>query len=96
MNTAPGANVAPESAPHFLFTTRDRDTGVETEEKLKIHLFYDQGILELYVNDRTVITSCLYSLSTQRSSLQLFVDGEDGSSLLPLESQGTIWDGLGA
>lgn len=49
--------------------TRDFKTGAEAEEKLRIHMFYNQGVLEVFFNKRIVVTSRLYPLSVQDSGL---------------------------
>lgn len=48
-----------ESAPHTLFTLADEQGG-ETEECLRVHAYFDSGVLEVFVNERTVITTRIY------------------------------------
>jgi beta-fructofuranosidase len=65
-------NHAPEVAPHTLFTfgstvaksrTKVEEIGVEEdeeEEPLRIHAFYDTSVLEIFVNDRTAISTRIF------------------------------------
>ncbi|KAI9375888.1 glycosyl hydrolase [Aspergillus egyptiacus] len=106
-------NHGPEVAPHTLFTTVNKTsdsrlfgllsttTETETEEPLRIRALFDGSVLEVLVNDRTIITTRIY------------LAGEDGRSpcadlefyAVPLEStaqeeaparllHATVWDGL--
>ncbi|KAH7160989.1 glycosyl hydrolase family protein [Dactylonectria macrodidyma] len=96
VHTVAGANVASDSAPHPLFRMIDTRTGAEMEEELLIHMFYDQGVLEVFFNERTTVTSRLYPLSVQDTSLQLFAEGTNEAEATPLDVQGAVWDGLAA
>ena len=63
-------NHAPEVAPHTLFTFRNTATKPitkveemeteEHEEPLRIQAFYDASVLEIFVNDRTVISTRIF------------------------------------
>ncbi|KAJ9230276.1 CAZyme family GH32 [Paecilomyces variotii] len=60
-------NHAPEVSPHTLFTyishTKSGDgCGVdeEREEPLHIHAFYDSSVLEVFINERTVLSTRIY------------------------------------
>jgi beta-fructofuranosidase len=62
-------NHAPEVAPHTLFTfvnTGTKPTRVEemeteeVEEPLRIQAFYDASVLEIFVNDRTAISTRIF------------------------------------
>jgi sucrose-6-phosphate hydrolase SacC (GH32 family) len=64
-------NSAPEIAPHTLFTfsmTSIEDTEKETTESLQITAFFDTSVLEIFVNNRTVISTRIYLDSTSPSS----------------------------
>lgn len=91
-----GANVAPDSTRHPLFVLKDIATGTEMEEELQMHIFYDQSVLEIFFNERTVVTSRLYPISIEDISLQLFAEGMEEADIAPLDVQGVIWDGLEA
>ncbi|OJD34046.1 glycoside hydrolase family 32 protein [Diplodia corticola] len=77
-----------EHAPHTLFTTRDVSTGAESEEKLRVQVFYDGSVLEVFVNERTAITTRVYTSDARCVGLALFAEGDaqvTGCS---------VWDGL--
>lgn len=92
----PAINHGYETAPHTLFTSVD-DRGREKEETLQIHAFFDRSVLEVFVNDRTVITTRIYHPSEQFFGARFFaetstaVSQQDQSILLRTEA----WDGLG-
>ncbi|PVH87098.1 glycoside hydrolase family 32 protein [Cadophora sp. DSE1049] len=53
--------IAPETAPFALFTQFNASEQTFEEETLKIRAFFDQSILEVFVNERVVITTRIYS-----------------------------------
>jgi beta-fructofuranosidase len=53
-------NTSPDSGPHTLFYTRDPNTGVETLETLKLRIFCDNSVLEVFANDRFALSSRIY------------------------------------
>lgn len=79
-----------ERAAFTLFTTRDAKTGVEREESLRIHAFYDTSVLEVFVNERAVITTRVYLEDPACSGLAFFA--EHGADVM-LE-KALAWDGL--
>ncbi|KAF2135981.1 glycoside hydrolase family 32 protein [Aplosporella prunicola CBS 121167] len=82
-----------ESAPHTLFTVRS--AGGEMEEKLRVHAFYDGSVLEVYVNERTVITTRVYTLEERCFGLGFFAEEADGAQGVPATlTKATVWDGL--
>lgn len=81
--------VQKEQAPFTLFTTRDAQTGVETEERLTLRVFYDGSVLEVFVNERVVITTRVYLPQVECAGLELVV--EDGASKV---EEAVVWDGL--
>ncbi|RAK96454.1 glycoside hydrolase family 32 protein [Aspergillus ibericus CBS 121593] len=88
-------NHDPESAPHTLFTFKTL-SGEEREETLQIHAFWDTSVLEVFVNERTVISTRIYLLPNQArcSRLRFFAEGKsDSPPAVLLQASG--WDGLG-
>ncbi|KAJ4424165.1 putative beta-Fructufuranosidase [Gnomoniopsis sp. IMI 355080] len=81
-----------EKAPFTLFTVRDLETGIDAEERLDIRLFYDTSVLEVYVNERAVITTRVYLQDTDCSGIEVFAE-RLGDDCVLLE-EATIWDGL--
>ena len=82
-----------ESAPHTLFTVRE--AGGDVEEKLRVHAFYDGSVLEVYVNERTVITTRVYTLEERCFGLGFFAEEADGARGVPATlTKATAWDGL--
>lgn len=88
-----GINHSPEAAPHTLFTLSDPETGKEKEETLRVRAFFDMSVLEVFVNERTVISTRVYSSHNHCAALRFFAesDGGDGAVLL----HAVVWDGLG-
>ncbi|KAJ5139074.1 uncharacterized protein N7515_003922 [Penicillium bovifimosum] len=82
-----------ESAPHTLFTSLNE--GGEEEEMLRVHAFFDSSVLEVFVNERTVISTRIYD--TDRCFGPLFfaedVKTDDGPAAVLVRAD--IWDGLG-
>lgn len=76
-----------ETAPHTLFTTAA--TG---EERLRVHVFYDGSVLEVFVNERVAITTRVYLEAQQCAALRFFAAGSEGVVL----EQAAVWDGLSA
>ncbi|KAL1614622.1 putative beta-Fructufuranosidase [Diplodia seriata] len=77
-----------EHAPHTLFTTRDVSTGAESEEKLRVQAFYDGSVLEVFVNERTAITTRVYTSDARCVGLALFAEGD------AQVTRCSVWDGL--
>lgn len=78
-----------ETAPFTLFATRDMQTGAEVEERLVVNIFYDGSVLEVFVNNRAVITTRVYLEDARSSGLEFFAEGGD----VRLE-EAVVWDGL--
>ncbi|KAF2757584.1 putative beta-Fructufuranosidase [Pseudovirgaria hyperparasitica] len=90
-NSARLINSAPESAPHTLFTSRSPHTHMESTETLKIRAWRDNSVLEVFVNERTAISTRLYG-ADETYGLSIFADEQSGSSeLIRLD----LWDGIG-
>lgn len=89
-----GINHGRESAPHTLFTYLDGQE--ETEETLKIHAFFDKSVLEVFVNNRTVISTRIYHPSDRCFGAQFFAEPNSALDESPtVLLRADIWDGLG-
>ncbi|KAJ1712486.1 glycosyl hydrolase family protein [Aspergillus flavus] len=96
----PGINHNPEIAPHTLFTFAD-ESGMEKEETLRIHAFLDRNVLEVFVNERTVIstriyTPCVESVSRLRFFAELDPSAPNLKHAPALLLKADLWDGLEA
>ena len=92
-------NTEPEIAPHTLFTQVDPTTNVHKLERLEIRAFCDNSVLEVFVNERVVITSRLYSTSSRCFGLSFWAEstGMDGDDDLGAQIEKCrAWDGIGA
>lgn len=83
------AKLQRETAPFTLFTTRDPETGVELEERLEMHIFYDRSVLEVFVNERMVVTTRVYLEAAECVGMEFFAESA-GVSLV----HAAVWDGL--
>lgn len=93
-----GINHYPELAPHTLFTFSDPATGKEKEETLRIRAYFDMSVLEVFVNERTVISTRVYS-STGRCARILFFAESDkvepgASTPVAVLLHADVWDEL--
>ncbi|PYH28682.1 glycoside hydrolase family 32 protein [Aspergillus neoniger CBS 115656] len=89
-------NHEPETAPHTLFTF-ETPSGEQKEETLQIHAFWDKSVLEVFVNERTVISTRIYLQPDQASQCELrfFAEGETNHDDPPaMLLQADSWDGL--
>ncbi|KAJ5375380.1 Glycoside hydrolase family 32 [Penicillium concentricum] len=86
-----------ETAPHTLFTFLN-ERGEEIEERLRVHAFFDSSVLEVFVNDRTVISTRIYHPADHCFGPLFFAESDarvdDGQATAVLV-RGSIWDGLG-
>lgn len=93
--TYPGINHGVESAPHTLFTFRDDEVN-EVEETLRIRAIFDKSVLEVFVNERTVLSMRIYVDEDHCFQLGFFAEGGSVDDVEPaailLRSQ--VWDGL--
>ena len=92
----PKINHGHESAPHTLFTFVN-EQGEEIEETLRVHAFFDKSVLEVFVNERTVISTRIYHPSDRCFGVRFFAEAanervDDETTLLHAE----VWDGLGS
>ncbi|EKG14409.1 Glycoside hydrolase family 32 [Macrophomina phaseolina MS6] len=83
-----------EHAPHTLFTTRDASTGQESEERLRIRAFYDGSVLEIFVNERTAVTTRIYTPDARCVGLAAFAEAEGDAQQSAAITECSIWDGL--
>jgi beta-fructofuranosidase len=91
----PDINHGHESAPHTLFTLVN-EQGDETEETLTVRAFFDNSVLEVFVNDRTVITTRIYHPSDRCFGIRFFANSNEGQSdqIPTILLQADVWDGL--
>jgi beta-fructofuranosidase len=112
-------NHAPEIAPHTLFTvcTQSSDqlgkvldtSSNEIEESLRIHAFYDVSVLEVFVNDRTAVSTRIYVDNPRCFGIRFFADGPESGlgrrnsaeslmndTAIAVVQRATVWDGLEA
>lgn len=67
---------------------------LSSDETLKLHIFVDHSIIEVFANERTPITSRVYPTRPDSLGVKLFAEGS-GTKLLSLEAwtMKNIWDG---
>jgi beta-fructofuranosidase len=85
---ASSVNTLADYAPHTLFTMCDPANGVEHTETLDIHLWRDNSVLEVFVNDRTAISTRIYG-AEHTFGISFFA--QDGGDLVGAQ----LWDGIG-
>lgn len=94
--TNPEINHGHESAPHTLFTFRN-EQGEDVEETLVVHAFFDKSVLEVFVNERTVISTRIYHPSEQCFGIRFFAEAANCQSGEPaILLKADSWDGLEA
>jgi beta-fructofuranosidase len=94
----PGVATFNESAPHTLFSFANSagdGTGkvALSREELSFHVYFDHGVVEAFVNKRTVVTTRVYPSTATCQMIQPFISpnnapaADDGfqSQLLDLE-----------
>jgi beta-fructofuranosidase len=86
-------NNRPETAPHTLFTYMTEDGLEEREETLDIRIFHDASVVEVFVNERTVVSTRVYA--QECNGVRFFAGdneaGEGGGAFL---EDAQAWDGL--
>ncbi|GLA18654.1 hypothetical protein AnigIFM62618_006304 [Aspergillus niger] len=85
------------TAAHTLFTF-ETPSGEQKEEALQIQAFWDTSVLEVFVNERTVISTRIYLPPDQASqcALRFLAEGETDHDDPPaVVLQADSWDGLG-
>ena len=76
----PNINTSPEIAPHTLFTFQDpADPKHEVVEKYDVRLWFDESVIEVFVNGRTVISSRIYPGRKRCWGIGFWID-ENGSN----------------
>ncbi|KAJ5437235.1 Glycoside hydrolase family 32 [Penicillium cf. griseofulvum] len=85
-----------ETAPHTLFTSVN-ERGEEIDETLRVHAFFDSSVLEVFINDRTVISTRIYHPADHCFGLLFFAESDAGLDEQPAAVlvRASIWDGLG-
>ncbi|KAE8387698.1 glycosyl hydrolase [Aspergillus alliaceus] len=90
-----------EAAPHTLFTISDEHSN-EMEEPLRIHAIFDMSVLEVFVNERTAISTRVYTPVNRCFGVRFLAkaDQASGSSFnddpAAVLLHANVWDGLGA
>ena len=88
-----GIYTQPEVAPFTLFTIRD-DSG-RHREKLRLRVFVDESVVEVFANDRCTISTRIYPATKRCWGVKLWaVDESSASALSPVVAR--AWDGLRA
>jgi beta-fructofuranosidase len=89
-------NHGDESAPHTLFTLRN-EHGDDVEETLRVHAFFDKSVLEVFVNERTEITTRIYHPAEKCFGIKFFAEAMNSQSGEPaILHKAQAWDGLEA
>ncbi|GAB7325454.1 hypothetical protein MBLNU13_g09472t1 [Cladosporium sp. NU13] len=95
-------NSEPERAPHTLFITLNPTTGAEETEPLRIRAWRDNSVLEVFVNERTAISTRLYA-AEEMVGIRFFADDSSATSSVESASAvssqllgATLWDGIAA
>jgi beta-fructofuranosidase len=83
-----------DSAPHTLFTYKT-EHGDEVEETLQIHAYFDQSVLEVFVNGRTVISTRVYHSAGKCYSLRFFAEDDNVADEATELVRASAWDGIG-
>ncbi|SPO05071.1 related to acid beta-fructofuranosidase precursor [Cephalotrichum gorgonifer] len=77
-NANPMINKCDERGPFTLFTLRSG--GIATREKLKMEVFCDGHVLEVFVCDRFALSTMVYTDDPGASGISLFAKGRSGSA----------------
>lgn len=84
----PDINTLPETAPFTLFEYANG-----TREQLEIRAWFDESVLEVFVNERCVISTRVYSATRRCWGIRFWAEDEAGASRLV---EARAWDGLRA
>lgn len=87
-------NTRPEIAPHTLFSYIDPVTGHVMEEKLCIRCWFDVSVLEIFINERTAISTRIYPSSSEGFGVRFFAEASEAADHFSVLEKATIWDGL--
>ena len=77
-SNSPGIDRSTEMAPHTLFKFRQPGSDEEGEEALSIRVFYDVSTLEIFLNDRTAISTRVYPESGTCYGIRPYLKGHSG------------------
>jgi beta-fructofuranosidase len=98
LDSALQINSAPEAAAHTLFTSINHTNGRMDTELLEIRVWRDNSVLEVFVNQRTAITTRVYA-GDETFGVRFFAEEEheytqslDARTYL---EDAIIWDGIG-
>ncbi|OJJ04855.1 hypothetical protein ASPVEDRAFT_44399 [Aspergillus versicolor CBS 583.65] len=102
-NTHRGINHDPETSPHTLFTyiSSQGTNDEEVEETLRIRALFDASVLEVFVNERTAISTRIYNASETNcpasTRIRFFAESalSEGNDTVAKLLHATAWDGLG-
>ncbi|KZT55101.1 glycoside hydrolase family 32 protein [Calocera cornea HHB12733] len=97
--SAESITVSHTMAPSSLVRTMPTDAGPHTllryangaREKLRIRVFCDNSVLEVFANDRFAMSCRMYP-AEGADELSLFIDGEEGQGIM--WDDVTVWAGL--
>lgn len=81
-----------ERAPFTLLSTVQADGSVRREQ-LQIQAFFDESVLEVFVNDRCAFATRIYPATKRTYGIRFWADDETGQSRL---LSAKAWDGLRA
>jgi beta-fructofuranosidase len=84
----PDIRTLPESAPFTLFEYADG-----TREQLEIRAWFDESVLEVFVNERCVFSTRVYPATKRCWGIRFWTEDEMGASRLV---EARAWDGLRA
>lgn len=77
-NTDENVNKSDDRGPLTLFRVKEGDR--EVQEMLKLHIFVDHDILEVYANERFVLSTMVYTSDPEAELVSLFAEGKEGSA----------------
>lgn len=94
--SASSVNKCPERGPFTLLDTRAETDGVEHQsqkEHLRLRVFSDGDVLEVFANERFALATMIYSAQQERAfgGVSAFATGDPGSAVF---EQVRLWDGL--
>lgn len=76
----PDVKTSPEAGSHTLYSFKDKDSGEIHQEALRIRLFLDVSVIELYANDRFALSTRIYPAGSGPASVSLIADTSEGMS----------------
>jgi beta-fructofuranosidase len=84
----PDISTVPETAPFTLFEFADG-----SREALQIRAWFDESVLEVFVNERCAISTRVYPATKRCWGIRFWAEDEASASVL---MEGRAWDGLRA